>query len=67
MADDRSKTGKDDYSRINIHQTHEINYWTKQLNTSPDRLKKGGGRSRTNGEGCQEMAQLKLKCQGKSS
>ena len=40
MADDRSKTGKDDYSRINIQQTHEINYWTKQLNTSPDKLKK---------------------------
>lgn len=40
MADDLSKTGKGDDSRINVNQTHEITYWTKALNTSPERLKK---------------------------
>jgi hypothetical protein len=40
MTDHRSKIGKGDDSRINVGQTHEINYWTKQLNISPDRLKK---------------------------
>ena len=40
MTDHRSKIGKGDDTRINVGQTHEINYWTKQLNTSPDKLKK---------------------------
>jgi hypothetical protein len=40
MTYHRSKIGKGDDTRINVGQTHEINYWTRQLNTSPDRLKK---------------------------
>ena len=40
MTDHRSKIGKGDDSRIHVGQTHEINYWTKQLKTSPEKLKK---------------------------
>ena len=40
MAVDRIKTGKADYSRISIGLSHEVTYWAKQLNTSPESLKK---------------------------
>lgn len=39
MPDDRSKTGRDDYSRISINQTHEVNYWTSKLKTTPEKLR----------------------------
>lgn len=39
MADDLKKTGKGDDSRINVNQDHELRYWTKTLNVSPERLK----------------------------
>lgn len=39
MADDLSKTGKGDDSRINVTQDHELSYWTKKLNVNPQRLK----------------------------
>lgn len=40
MADDLKNTGKQDDIRINVNQTHEVSYWTKELNVSPDKLKK---------------------------
>lgn len=40
MPDVRSKTGRDDNTRMSINQTHEVNYWTKQLKTTPDLLKR---------------------------
>lgn len=43
MAEARLRTGKSDNSRIYVDQTHEINYWTKQLKTSPEKLKKAVG------------------------
>ncbi|MCU0772420.1 MAG: DUF3606 domain-containing protein [Verrucomicrobia bacterium] len=39
MPDDLTKTGKADDSRINIHQDHEVQYWSARLGVTPDRLK----------------------------
>lgn len=40
MSDDLKNTGKQDDIRINVNQTHEVTYWTKTLDVSPERLKK---------------------------
>ena len=32
--DDKTKTGKADDSRINIHERYEVKYWTRMLNVS---------------------------------
>ena len=39
MADDLSKTGRQDDSRINIHQDYEVRYWSQQFGVTADRLK----------------------------
>jgi len=39
MSDDPTKRGAADRSRINVHEPHELRYWTHELNVSPDRLK----------------------------
>ncbi len=38
MADDPSKRGQQDRTRINIHEEHEVRYWTEALGVSRDRL-----------------------------
>lgn len=38
MADDKSKTSKADDSRINVHQDHEVAYWTKALGVTKAEL-----------------------------
>lgn len=38
MADDKSKRGEPDRSFINMNEDYEINYWTKALGVSRDRL-----------------------------
>ena len=40
MLDDQRKRIREDEETISIHQTQEINYWTKQLKSDPDKLKK---------------------------
>lgn len=40
MADDKSKKGPRDASRINVNEEYELQYWTKELNVSPEELKK---------------------------
>jgi hypothetical protein len=40
MTDDPRKKSREDNERIGINQTHEVNYWTRQLNCDADRLKK---------------------------
>lgn len=40
MADDLSKTGKQDDIRINVNQSHEVSYWTKTLNCSENDLRR---------------------------
>ena len=37
MADDPTKTAQD-RQRINLHQDYEIEYWTKELGVSKERL-----------------------------
>lgn len=39
MPDDLTKTGKADDSRINIHQDHEVQYWTRKLGVTAERLR----------------------------
>ena len=34
MADDKSKTGPADRSKINVNEDYELAYWTKALNVS---------------------------------
>lgn len=40
MADDPGKTGKPDDQRINVHQQHEVAYWSRKLGVTPGELKK---------------------------
>ena len=39
MTDDTSKRGTADRTRINVHEEHEVRYWTKTLKVSEDTLK----------------------------
>ena len=39
MPDDLTKTGPADDRRINIHQDHEVRYWTQELGVSAERLR----------------------------
>ena len=34
MADDRTKRGAQDRSKINLDQEHEIRYWTREFGVS---------------------------------
>lgn len=34
------KTGQQDRSKINMHEAHEVKYWTHQLGISKDQLQK---------------------------
>lgn len=36
--DDLSKKGQQDRSKINMHEAHEVKYWTKQLNVTKEEL-----------------------------
>ena len=40
MADEKTKAGKADRSRINVDEDYELNDWSKHLGVSKDRLKK---------------------------
>jgi hypothetical protein len=39
MADDKTKRGAADRSRINVNEECEIRYWTKELGVSAERLR----------------------------
>lgn len=39
MSDDTSKRGAADRTRINVHEDHEVRYWTKTLGVSEETLK----------------------------
>lgn len=39
MPDDKNKTGKQDDSRINVSQPHEVRYWTKELGCTEEELR----------------------------
>lgn len=38
MADDPTKTGKGDRDRVNVHQEHEVAYWTKKWGVTREQL-----------------------------
>ena len=40
MADDPRETGKPDDQRINLHQQHEVNYWSRKFGVTPGELRK---------------------------
>jgi hypothetical protein len=37
MADDLSKRGSQDRSRINVHEDYEVRYWSKKFGVFPDK------------------------------
>lgn len=39
MSDDLRNTGSPDRDRINIHEEHEVRYWSEALDITPDQLK----------------------------
>jgi Protein of unknown function (DUF3606) len=40
MADDLKQTGRQDDSRINVDQDHELVYWSEKFGVSRDELRK---------------------------
>lgn len=38
MSDDLNKRGQQDRSRINVHEEHEVRYWTEALGVNRDQL-----------------------------
>lgn len=39
MADDKTKTGEPDSTRINVNEPRELRDWAKKLDTTPEQLK----------------------------
>jgi hypothetical protein len=44
VADDPNKTRPQDAQRVNVHQEHELRYWSQKFGVSPEQLKKVVGR-----------------------
>ena len=40
MSDDKSEVGRQDRSRINIHEDYELRDWSNKFGVSQDELKK---------------------------
>jgi hypothetical protein len=40
MPDDKSKTGKQDRDKFNVHEEYELRDWSKRLGVSKEELKK---------------------------
>lgn len=43
MTDDKAHRGPADAARVNVNETHEVRYWTKQLNCSQAELRTAVG------------------------
>jgi hypothetical protein len=39
MNDDQTKRGPEDQDRVNIHEEHEVRYWTSKWKVTPEQLK----------------------------
>ena len=39
MSDDKTKSGGNDRTRINIHESYELRDWSKKLGVTPEELK----------------------------
>jgi hypothetical protein len=44
VADDPNKTWPQDAQRVNVHQDHELRYWSQKFGVSPEQLKRVVGR-----------------------
>lgn len=40
MSDDLNKRGQPDRSRINVHEEHEVRYWTEALGVTREELER---------------------------
>jgi hypothetical protein len=40
MSDDLKNRGERDRLRINVHEEHEVRYWTKELNVTREELER---------------------------
>ena len=38
MSDDKNKSGTSDRSRINIHEEHEVRYWSTKFDCTTEQL-----------------------------
>jgi hypothetical protein len=39
MSDDKTNRGPQDRARINVSEPYEVEYWSKELHVTPDRLR----------------------------
>ncbi len=39
MSDDKKNTGSPDRDRINVNEDYEVQYWTKELGVSAEKLR----------------------------
>ena len=39
MADDKNKRGPADRSRINVNEPYELDYWSKELDLTPEQVR----------------------------
>ena len=39
MSDNLQDRGPADRARVNVHEAHELRYWTKHFNCTPEQLK----------------------------
>ena len=39
MSDDKNKTGPADATRVNVHEDHEVRYWTEKFGCTAAKLK----------------------------
>jgi hypothetical protein len=44
MADDLKNRGAQDRARVNIHEDHEVRYWTQKWGVTPEALKAAVGK-----------------------
>ena len=40
MANDKAKRGQPDRSKINMHEDHEVKYWTRHFGITQDQLRR---------------------------
>lgn len=40
MSDDLSNRGSQDRTRVNVHEEHEVQYWTRELGVTREELER---------------------------
>ena len=54
MPDDKTKTRPQDASRINIHESYELEYWAKKFNVTPEQLREAVNKVGTSARAVEE-------------